>query len=212
MLDHEPDTNTQPTTNAADPVDSPPPAGGDDSRTGGWPARKPRGSVIETVSSTPEHPTEEPTGPGFAGGGAAAQPPDLPTASEPPPPRTPPRRPTTSPAKKAAAKKSSRTVAEPADRAGDSTAPAPRKRAKRPLRRLLARRLRPSLALRRLGPTNPSAYRPTPVNSEDEPATVDVQASPAAELEPSGESIGVVDAEQAQPPQRWFRPATSSPL
>src|SRR5215207_841926 len=206
MLDHEPDTNTQPTTNAADPVDSPPPARRRRAavRAAGPPGGTEGAPVIETVSSTPEHPTEEPTGPGFAGGeGAAAQPPDLPTASEPPPPRTAAKRArTTSPAKKAAAKKTSRTAAEPADRAGDSTAPAPRKRASKKAAATAADETPPAVA----GPADPSqadqAVDVLPnaaVNSVDEPATVDVQASPAAELEPSGESIGVVDAEQAQP-------------
>ena len=206
MLDHEPDTNTQPTTNAADPVDSPPPARRRRAavRAAGPPGGTEGAPVIETVSSTPEHPTEEPTGPGFAGGeGPAAQPPDLPTASEPPPPRTAAKRArTTSPAKKAAAKKTSRTVAEPADRAGDSTAPAPRKRASKKAAATAADETPPAVA----GPADPSqADQPVDVlpnaavKSVDEPATVDVQASPAAELEPSGESIGVVDAEQAQP-------------
>ena len=206
MLDHEPDTNTQPTTNAADPVDSPPPARRRRAavRAAGPPGGTEGAPVIETVSSTPEHPTEEPTGPGFAGGeGASAQAPDLPTASEPPPARTAAKRArTTSPAKKAAAKKTSRTVAEPADRAGDSTAPAPRKRASKKAAATAADATPPAVA----GPDGaPQVDQPvgvppdTAVNSVDEPATVDVQASPAAELEPSGESISVVDAEQAQP-------------
>ena len=214
MLDHEPDTNTQPTTNTADPVDAPPPAGGDGSRTGGWPARRHRGgSVIETVSSTRSTPRRSRQAQGspekvLQRSRLTCQP----QVSRPHgrPPRGPAR-----PRQPRSSQERARTVAEPADRAGDR--PRPRRASglrKRPLRRLRTRRLRPSWPLRASG--RPARRRPpdTAVNSEDEPATVDVQASPAAELEPSGESIGVVDAEQAQPtaPKRWFRPATSSPL
>src|ERR671913_258891 len=206
MLKNEPDTNTQPTTNAADPVDSPPPARRRRAavRAAGPPGGTEGAPVIETVSSTPEHTTDEPTGPGLAGEGAPAQPPDLSTASEPPAPRTAAKRPrTTSPAKKAAAKKTATKVAESADSSGDSTAPPPRKRSSKKAAATAADGTPPAVA----GPadtpqTDQRVDVPphTAVSSVDEPATVDVQASPAAELKPSDESVGVVDAEQEQPP------------
>src|SRR5918993_641090 len=206
MLKNEPDTNTQPTTNAADPVDSPPPARRRRAavRAAGPPGGTEGAPVIETVSSTPEHTTDEPTGPGLAGEGAPAQPPDLSTASEPPAPRTAAKRTrTTSPAKKAAAKKTATKVAESADSSGDSTAPPPRKRSSKKAAATAADGTPPAVA----GPadtpqTDQRVDVPphTAVSSMDEPATVDVQASPAAELKPSDESIGVVDAEQEQPP------------
>src|SRR5918995_1831599 len=205
MLDNEPDTNTQPTTNAADPVDSPPPARRRRAavRAAGPPGGTEGAPVIETVSSTPEHTTDEPTGPGLAGEGAPAQPPDLSTASEPPAPRTAAKRTrTTSPAKKAAAKKTATKVAESADSSGDSTAPPPRKRSSKKAAATAADGTPPAVA----GPadtpqTDQRVDVPphTAVSSVDEPATVDVQASPAAELKPSDESVGVVDAEQEQP-------------
>src|ERR671910_502184 len=205
MLDNEPDTNTQPTTNAADPVDSPPPARRRRAavRAAGPPGGTEGAPVIETVSSTPEHTTDEPTGPGLAGEGAPAQPPDLSTASEPPAPRTAAKRTRpTSPATKAAAKKTATKVAESADASGDSTAPPPRKRSSKKAAATAADGTPPAVA----GPADTpqtdqrvDAPPHTAVSSVDEPPTVDVQTSPAAELKPSDESVGVVDAEQEQP-------------
>ena len=175
---------------------------------GGYPA-------IETVTSSDERATEDaPTSTFHGGEGAPADPPDQTTATDPEAPPTAAKKVRTSPpAKKAAAKKSARKTTEPAEQADESAQRAPRKRsAKKAAAAVPARRPRQSATLPETSPRDEPAdgSGDRAVTDAAEPAPVDVQASPAAELGASGDSIDVEGQhEQVTIDQEVVPPVTS---
>ena len=150
------------------------------------------------MSSDAEPSTEESAAPVLAGGDSApAQLPDL-TADQPParPPAAKRTR-TTSSAKKAPAKKASKQAAPPADQDAEPTTRPPRKRSAKKAVAAAPEETSPAAVVAETPHVPEPADMPleSAVTEAAEQPPVDVQASPAAELEPSGESTGGRDGE-----------------
>ena len=194
MLDHEPDANTQPTTNTPDPADAPPPTRRRRAavRAAGPPGGTEGAPVIETVISDAAPSTETPAASVPVGGdGAPAQPPDL-TADEAPARRAATKRARTTSATKAPAKKATKQALPPADQDAEQTTRAPRKRSAKKAVASAGDGMSPTAVPSETPPPHePADVPPEAVVTEAaEQAPVDVQPSPAAELRPSGESTG----------------------
>ena len=201
MLDHEPDTTNQPITNTPDPADPPPPTRRRRAavRAAGPPGGTEGAPVIETVSVDAEPSTEESAAPVLAGGDAPAPPPDV-TANEPPaPPPAAKRARATSSVKKAPAKKTSKQAVPPADQDAAPTTQAPRKRSAKKAVAAAPDGTSPAAVLAEAPHVHEPADLPpdSMVTDPGDQATVEVQASPAAE-QPSGESTAGREAETEQ--------------
>ena len=201
MLDHEPDTTNQPITNTPDPADPPPPTRRRRAavRAAGPPGGTEGAPVIETVSVDAEPSTEESASPVLAGGDAPAPPPDV-TANEPPAAKPAAKRArATSSAKKAPAKKTSKQAVPPADQDAAPTTQAPRKRSAKKAVAAAPDGTSPAAVLAEAPHVHEPADLPpdSMVTDPGDQATVEVQASPAAE-QPSGESTAGREAETEQ--------------